>query len=70
MRGPLRIWWTAPAGDGGRHPPGLETPHNTDTVHYFLDRRNGVLTRMAIEGNKGADRHIGKEPPTWKTETE
>ena len=39
---------------GRIHPPGLETPHNTDTVHYFSDQRNGVLTWAVIGGNKGA----------------
>ena len=40
------------SGSGGQHrrvmgrihPPGLETPHNTGIVHYFRQRRNGVLT--------------------------
>ena len=50
MRGPLRTWWTAPAGEA----PGLETPHNLDIVLYFRQRRNGVLTRQVIDGNKGA----------------
>jgi hypothetical protein len=47
---------------GRIHPPGLETPHNTDIVHYFLDQRNGVLTRAVIGGNKGVEKHTGKEP--------
>ena len=60
MRGPLGTWFSAPAGDREEHPPGLETPHNTNIVHYFRQRRNGVLTWAVIGGNKGAERHTNR----------
>ena len=63
MRGPLGTWFSAPAGDREEHPPGLETPHNTDTVHYFLDQRNGVLTWAVIGGNNGLT-ETQQETPT------